>query len=349
MLTNYFLVAIRNLWRNKVSAAINILGLAIGLSCCMLILLYTKDERSYDQFQAKKHQLYRAVARMSDGKGGELFHAGKMGLPQAPAFRQDIPEVLDYNRMSEANYVVKLGNQVVSERFLYTDANFFSIFSFPLLAGDPNSVLKDPHSIVISEEAAKKYFGASSPMGKTLDLEINGKFQSFSVTGLAKTCPQNSTIKFDMLLPMKLKELQNPDNDWLNFYITTFVLLPPKADPGLVTRKMQQVFDEKAAGTYKESGEKYGFKGRVTCGLQPFRQIHLSKEYDAEDELSDASDPMYSYILSGIAVFIIGIACINFINLTMASSLKRSREIGIRKVIGGRRSQLIFQDRKSVE
>ena len=343
MLANYFLVALRNLRRNKVTAFINITGLAIGLASCMLILLYTKDELSYDGFHAQKHRLQRIVARVIDDKGAELFHTVKTSMVVGPAFKQAIPGVSDYTRLGNGNQVVRTGSQVFNQDLLYADANFFSLFSFPLVSGDVRTALAGPHSVVLSEDAAKRYFGNTPPTGHTLDIQVGGKFEPFLVTAVAKRCPQNSTIKFDMLLPMKLREIQEPDDSWLNFNLTTFLLLRPNADETAITGQMARVYEGKAANQLKEAREKYNFNGKAQYALQPLLQIHLSTQYDAQDELKDASSPAYSWVLTGIAGFIIGIACINFINLTMAASLKRSREIGIRKVIGGRRTQLTGQ------
>lgn len=343
MLTNYFLVAVRNLWRNKVPATINIFGLAIGLACCMLILLYTKDELSYDRFHVQKDRIHRITARVIDDKGQQMFKTVKTAMVVGPSFKKDIPGISDYTRLGSGNWVMKTGKEVVNQEGLYADANFFSVFTFPLVEGDPQSALADPRSVVLSEDAATKYFGSTPALGRTLDIQIEGKFEPFLVRAVAKRCPENSSIKFDMLLPMKLREERNPDNSWLNFNLTTFLLLQPGADAAAVTRGMSKVFAIDAADQLKESAEKYNFHGVAHYELQSLAGIHLDTDFNAQDELKDASNPLYSWILSGIALFIIAIACINFINLTMAASLKRSREIGIRKVIGGSRAQLIRQ------
>ena len=342
MLKNYFIVAFRNLSRNKLFSLINIAGLSIGLACCILIFLYTKDELSYDKFNQKKNQIFRITAQMVDEKAHEVFKAGKTGLIHGPSFKQDIPEIEEVVRVVKGDQVIKLGSQTFNQPIMFADDNFFSVFTFPLKDGDPKKVLTDLHSVVISEDAAKKYFGTTHVIGKTLEIQFE-KFEPFTVTGLAKRSPQNSSIQFDMMLPMKFKEKLNPDDHWLNFFISTFLVLNPKASPATVVSKMTRVYKEKAADQLKEAREKFDFKGSVNWGLQPLLNIHLSKDYAAEDELSDASNPLYSYILTGIAVFILLIACINFINLTIARSLKRSKEIAIRKVVGGQRAQLTRQ------
>jgi putative ABC transport system permease protein len=343
MFRNYFAVAIRNLWRNKLVSIINIAGLSIGLACCLLIFLYAKDEWSYDRFQANRDHLYRITAQMVDDQGKEQFKTGKTGALHGPAFQQDIPEISSYTRIAGGDHIIRQNDRTFSQPILLADPNFFSIFSFPLRSGNPKTALSDLQSGVITEQTAKKYFGTTDVIGKTLEIEFDKKFQPFTITAVARDCPQNSTIKFDILLSFKFYDKFDPDDQWLNFDLSTFVALTPGANPNTVVTKMTRVYQEKSAEQLKAAREKFGFKGSVNWGLQPLTAIHLSKEYDAEDELSDASNPMYSYILIGIAIFILLIACFNFINLTVARSLKRSKEIGIRKVIGGRRKQLILQ------
>jgi putative ABC transport system permease protein len=343
MFRNYFAVAIRNLRRNKLVSMINIAGLSIGLACCLLIILYAKDEWSYDRFQQHKDQIYRITSQMVDDQGKDQFKTGKTGALHGPAFGQDIPEIRSYTRIAGGDHILRQGDRTFNQAIRLADPNFFTVFSFPLRSGDPKTALSGLQSMVITEQTAKKYFGTTDVLGKTLEIEFDKKFQPFTITAVARDCPQNSTIKFDILLSFKFYDKFEPDDQWFNFDLSTFVVLAPGASPNTVIAKMTRVYREKAAEQIKTAREKYGFKGSVNWGLQPLTAIHLSKDYDAEDELSDASNPMYSYILTGIAIFILLIACINFINLTVARSLKRSKEIGIRKVIGGHRTQLILQ------
>jgi len=343
MLKNYFLVAIRNLRRNKVVSVINIAGLSIGLACCLLILLYAKDEWSYDRFQANRDHIYRITAQWSDDQGKVQFKTGKTGALHGPSFGQDIPEIRSYTRIAGGDHIIRQGDRAFSQTVHLADPNFFTVFSFPLRSGDPKTALSNLESLVITETTARKYFGTTDVIGYPLEIEFDKKFQPFTITAVARDCPQNSTIKFDILLSFKFYDKFEPDDQWLNFDLSTFIVLSPGVLPNIVEKKMMRVYHEKAAEQIKVAREKYGFSSSVLWGLQPLTAIHLSTDYDAEDELSDASNPMYSYILTGIAIFILLIACINFINLTVARSLKRSKEIGIRKVIGGRRNQLIGQ------
>ncbi|WP_031525979.1 ABC transporter permease [Dyadobacter crusticola] len=340
MLRNYLKIAIRNLTRNKVFSGINIAGLSLGLTCCMLIVLYTKDEVSFDQFQEHKSQLYRVKVTMADER--ETRTIGSTNAVHGPAFKEQISEIKEIVRMQSNAFVVKKGENLMNENVLFADNNFFTIFSMPLLYGDPETVLSDISSIVLSEQLAEKYFGTKDAIGKTMQLKIGEQFEPFVVSGVAKKCPENSSVQFEAVLPFKFQEARGwTDSEWLGFYMNTFVLLHEKADFRSIVPKMNEVFAAKSA---EEISKIKDFNRRISFDLQPFLQIHLESEIsDVRNGLSNGSSPVYSYILSGIAVFILLIACINFINLTVARSLNRAREIGVRKVVGGMRKQLVYQ------
>ncbi len=342
MLKNYFITTLRNLSRNKIFSIINLSGLSVGLACCMLIFLYAKDEVSYDRFHKKKNEIYH-ITTIVTPPDGKVMKMGVTGMVPGPAFKRSIPEIETFVRMHEDGFAVKRGSEVFQQLAQVVDSNFFSVFSFPLLEGNVATVFSDPYSVVLSEEVAKKYFGSANVVGQTLELKIDTLFKPFKVTGIAKNAPQNSSIKFGMLMPMSFKRIQGEDNQWLNFYMHTFVTLPAGSNSKLVEAKMADVFRNDAATQLKEALEKYNFKEKIRFQLQPLLSMHLSTEFKAENGLSDASNPIYSYILSGIALFIFLIACINFINLTVARSLKRAKEIGIRKVMGSQRRQLVLQ------
>lgn len=342
MFKNYFKITWRNLSRNKVFSLINISGLSVGLACCMLIFLYAKDEVSYDRFHKRQAEIYR-ITSTNTAPDGASRKSGITGMMPGPTFKRTIPEITDFVRLQSDGYAVKKGTEIFDQPALAVDSNFFSIFSFPLLHGNPVTALKEPYSIVLSEETARKYFGKANALGQTLELKTDSTFKPFTVTGITKKVPQNSSIKFEMLLPMAFKQLQYDDKEWINFFLNTFVVIKPGADLKRVEARFAQVFSQEAAGQLKDAEEKFNFKNKIQFGLQPLLDMHLSKDFRAENGLSDASNPMYSYILSGIALFIFLIACINFINLTVARSLKRAKEIGIRKVVGSQRKQLVVQ------
>jgi putative ABC transport system permease protein len=341
MIRNYIKTAFRNLWRNKAFSVINIVGLSVGIACCMLIFLYTMDEVSYDRFNTRAANIYHLTATFTSPQGAE-HKISSTGQMHGPGFKEKLPDLQEFVRLQGANYTIKKGNDVFDQDALFTDDNFFSVFTFPLLQGDPKTALKDIHSVVLSEETAEKYFGKKDAVGQILNLKVNDKFQPFTVTAVMKKSSQNSSIKVKMLLPMKFNQLSDNDTHWINFFLNTFFIVKPGTNIKALEGKINNVFNQEAASQLKDE-QKNGFNDKVTFGLQPLLQMHTSTDFPADNGLSDASSPVYSYILTGIASFILLIACINFVNLTVARSLKRAKEIGIRKVVGGQRKQLIMQ------
>ena len=341
MFRNYITIALRNLTRNRVFSLINIAGLSLGLACCLLILLYAKDELSFDRFQQNDANLYRITCRIIDKQHGRDNRYGLSGMTQGPSFHRSIPEIKAFTRTDERDFILRHGTATFAQRVTWVDSSFFSVFSFPLLSGSPRSVLADPQSVVLTEDMAKKYFGTTDAVGKTLEFEIDNKFVPFTVSGIAKRSPANSSIGFDILLPFSYQEKHDPRNGWLFLSYSTFVLLQPGANPQAVSNKMQQVYMTESA-EQRANAAKYGFSDTFIWGLQPFAQMHLDTTVE-DAGVKSVSNPLYSYILMGIALFILGIACINFINLTIAQSLRRSKEIGLRKVVGSSQAQLVRQ------
>lgn len=345
MLKSYFITAWRYLTRHKTYSVINIAGLSIGLACAMLILLYVKDEASFDKFHKNVNHVYRIVTL---SKFGGTYHKdSNTGFLQGPRFAKNVPGIQSFVRVQSGSQDIKNGTEVQSQDLLYVDTSFFSVFTFPLINGNPATCLSEPHSIVLSEDAAIKHFGKTDVVGKTMMLNEDSVFVPYKVTAVAKRCPQNSSIQFSVLLPFRESEsdARNSEN-WFNFFLNTFVVVNPNANVQTVENQMQSFFVRDAGAAYKEMVEKYlnGFdEGMGTYSLQPFTDMHMSTELPSQNGLQNASNPMYSYILSGIALFALLIACINFVNLTIARSLKRAKEIGVRKVIGSDRKQLIFQ------
>lgn len=345
MFKNYFKTALRNLLRNKIYSVINILGLSIGLACSMLIILYVKDEVSYDRFQKNLNTIYRVGAKSFTVEGTVEGTSGTTGYLQGPRFTANIPEIKAFVRVQSDRKDMRTGTDIKSQEIHLVDSNFFSVFSFPLLSGNPKTALLSPDAIVISEDVAMKQFGTREVLGKTIMMKGGEEpFKPYTVTGVAKRCPQNSSLKFSALMPIRVSAQDEANDDsWFNSFLNTFVLLDAGADPRQVEAKMKKVYTMDAGEAMKKMVEKYGPFGTVDYTLQSLPDLHLSKDYRADNGLTDGSNPVYSYILSGIALFILLIACINFINLTIARSLKRAKEIGIRKVVGGDRKQLMMQ------
>jgi len=344
MWKNYLKTAVRALLRYKTYSFINIIGLSLGLACAMLIILYVRDEVSYDAFHTKGRQIYR-VDRQLVRPDGSTNKSGYTGYFQGPRFAAEVPEVLGFVRLQQGQVDIKTGSDIQSQLISLVDSNFFSVFSFPLLYGDPATCLQSPDGVVITEDVAKRQFGTTDALGKIISVEDSAKLVPHTVTGVAKNCPQNSSIKFEVLMPLIVSSKDAADNmNWFQWFLNTFMVLRPDANPKAVEAKMEKVFEADAGESIKAIQQTYGIKKLgISFFLQPLADIHLSRDVSANDGLADAGNPLSSYILSGIALFILLIACINFINLTVARSMKRAKEIGIRKVIGGNRQQLIVQ------
>jgi len=345
MFRNYFKTSFRNLLQNKVYSFINIAGLSIGLACAMLIMLYVQDEVSYDRFHKNIGQIYR-IDKQITRDDGSVSNGSYTGYFPGPRFAAKIPEIQSFVRYQPAQADIKTGADVHSQAVYLTDANFFAVFSFPLLSGNAASVLAQPNSAVITEDMAKKYFGTPDAVGKTISIKEDSIFKPYAITGVAKNCPQNSSIKFEVLLPLKVSAVDESNNsNWFNSFLSTFVVLSPGANMKAVHSKMDKVFESDASEAISQIKNKYHVKSiGQSYMLEPFTGIHLGKLVpDGDDILRDKSNPEFSYILSAIAIFILLIACINFVNLTVARSVKRAKEIGIRKVIGGTSKQLRIQ------
>ena len=345
MIKNYFKTAFRNLLHNKIYSFINIAGLSLGLACAMFIILYVNDEISYDRFHNNVSHIYR-VDKETTKDNGDFHYNSYTGYFPGPRFAAKIPEIQSFARFQPGRADIKTDKGVQSQDICYVDSNFFSVFTFPLAKGSAATALSEPHSIVLTQDMAKKYFGNEDAMGKTISLNNAGSFEPFIVTGIAKNCPENSSIKFKVLLPLRVSvEDERNNGNWFNSFLSTFIVLAPNANIKTVQSKMNKVFESDASESINGMKSKYGITNiGISYVLEPLSSIHLGKEVEARDEvLSDKSSSTYSFILSAIAFFILLIACINFVNLTMARSVKRAREIGVRKVIGSTRRQLTIQ------
>ena len=342
MFENYLKTAFRNLARNKIYSFINISGLSLGLACAMLIMLYVKDEVSFDRFHKNVHNIYRIVSKTSQQK------MGWTGVLQGPRFTQNVPGIKSFVRVQGGREDIKKGTGVQSQYFLNVDSCFFSVFTFPLLSGDAKTCLTEPNSIVLSEDAAKRQFGTTDAVGKIVMVKNDSTFVFYKVTAITKRCPQNSSIQFDVLQPIKVSAADaNNNKNWFSYSLNTFVLLDDKANLQTAQKQMQNFYESDARqasdAIAKETGGNRNAKTGVFYFLQPYGDIHLSTDLPANNGLTNASNPTYSYILTGIALFVLLIASINFVNLTVARSIKRAKEIGIRKISGSSRSQLVLQ------
>jgi putative ABC transport system permease protein len=326
MIRNFFLTAVRNISRHKGFTFINVTGLAIGLAASLLILLWVQDELSFDRFHKNAGSIYRVEE--DQFYSGERYHVTVTPHPSGPVWREMIPEIIDQTRINRLpRLLFRMGDNVFFESSVVAaDSGLFKIFTLPFQNGDPETALKDPHSIVLSKKLAEKYFGDANPLGQTITLE--NKFQ-FMVTGVMKEIPGNSIFTFEGVIPYSfLKEIGAISDSWGNNSIFTFVRIAEGSDIESINKKLTDVVLEHNP----ETTTKYL--------LFPFLDIHLNAQFG----YGENRGPVIAiFIFSLIAAFILLIACINFINLSTAKASSRSREIGIRKVAGADRKSLIIQ------
>jgi len=349
-MTSFITSTFRRLRQNKLYASINVLGLAMGIGCVLLAVLYWKDERSFDSFHQKKKDIYRITTSMLEKKGGSISFSGETGQVQGPAFKAGVPEIMDYTRVLGGNISgdVLAGNKGLHLRLLFADESLFSIFTFPLLQGDPKTALKDISSVVITESAAKKLFNTTDVVGRQLQLDADPSARRLGkpmqITGVARDIPGNSSLQFDLLLPMRFLQLSFEDKAWLNAYLGTFVLLSPNADKKAVIAKMNRIYSVYAKDQLAENIRTYGFDPSISYGLQPLTGIHLHPlGTGVENGIANGSSPVFSYLMMTIAVFMLLMAGINFITTSMADSLRRAKEVGIRKISGASRTRIVLQ------
>jgi len=333
MLKNYIKIALRNIKKNKGYTFINIAGLALGMACCILILAYIVDELSFDRFHEKADTIYRVA---TTGKiAGRTIEVATCPAPMAPAMIEDFPEVLNAVRFRDAgNTMFSFEDKKFFESgLLYTDQSIFDVFSFRLLLGDPATALELPYTIVVTPEVARKYFDSEDPVGKILKMNNN---EDFIVTGIIERPPSNSHIQFELLASFETLYKRRPeDMAWFNWNYQTYIQLEKGVDWKGFENKFDQ-FNEKYIGGFVRS-----IGGEISNFLQPLTSIHLHS--NLENELGANSDIRYIYAFTAIAVFILFIACINYMNLSTARSANRAKEVGLRKVVGAERPMLINQ------
>jgi putative ABC transport system permease protein len=342
MIKNYLKIAFRSLWKNKAFSSINIMGLAAGLAVCLLIVLYVKDELSYDQYHEKADRIYRLETDILFN--GTQVHFANACEPLAPALLRDNPQVEQIARINnEGDISIKKGNENIQDRnAAFADSTFFQVFTVPLIAGDPLTALKEPNSIVIDESAAKRYFNNTDVIGKTLYVNNN---VTCKITGVFKDMPRQSHFHFSFLRPLRDGFRGNADN-WLSNNTHSYILLKPGITQAFMQKRVDAAVNnylsKQMEGVIHSTLKEAESKGNhFRYPLRPLTDIHLhsnkSFEFEANGNLS------YVYIFSVIAVFILLIACVNFMNLSTARSANRAKEVGIRKVAGSRRVQLITQ------
>jgi putative ABC transport system permease protein len=343
MLRNQLLVAWRSLMRNKAFATINVVGLAIGLTVCLLISLFVLDELSYDRFNDKADQIVRVIFRGTI-QGGSINEAMVMA-PTAQTLKAEFPEVLDATRLSQTGAMLfTYQNKTFKEHAVaFVDANFSDVFSLPFLKGNPKTALLQPNTAVVDQATAHKYFGDADPIGKVLT--IKGESTTYTITGLIDAIPTNAHFQASLLLSMASRpDAKSPS--WMISGFYTYLVLPQHYDYKRLEAKLPQVVEKYMAPQLKQafgmSMAQFRQKGNdVGLYLQPLTDIHLHSNLTGE--LLPNGTIQYVYLFGAIALFMLLIACINFMNLSTAGASKRAKEVGIRKVMGSERQGLVQQ------
>jgi putative ABC transport system permease protein len=337
MFEHYLKTSFRNFWRYRGYTLINLFGLAIGIATCLIIFTYISYELNYDKFNKDYEDVYRLAVK---GKFGDDFFNVAVSMPPLPvAVKRNFPEVRSYSRIEkyEENTFMAVGdNKFYVDGLYFVDTSFLDVFTFELLRGDPATALAEPYSLVLTEKIARKYFGDEDPMGKMIRLNDQA---SMKVTGILKDIPVNTHLKFTMLGSLSTLMKENGEGrykeNWGSLFLHSYIRLYHGTDAEAFGEKIKSIVRD----AFGEAANEYNIE--MVPYLQPLADIHLHSNLMAE--LEPNSDISYIYIFSAVALFILVIACINFMNLSTARSSKRSREVGMRKVSGATHDQLVMQ------
>ncbi|RNL90628.1 FtsX-like permease family protein [Sinomicrobium pectinilyticum] len=344
MIKNNFKIAWRNILKNKGVFLLNILGLATGITSCLLLTLFITDELSYDKFNEQSDRIARVVFR---GKvGGEVMKEAVVMAPVAQTLKEEFPEVADATRIRRVGTPkISYGNTVYrNSRFAYVDPNFFEIFTLPVVRGNSVNPLGEPNSIVLTRDEARKYFGDTDPIGK--ELLVGENHEPFRVTAIIDKVPENSHFHFDMFASM-LGYLPAKGTSWTKSDFFTYLLLNKGTDIRSVENKLPSVVESHMGPQLKDeigmSFADFTKDNQIGLFLQPLTEIHLNSDFASASELEQGGDIKYIYIFGAVGIFMLCIACINFMNLSTATAAKRAKEVGIRKVLGSEKIQLVYQ------
>lgn len=335
MIKNYLLISFRNLRKHFSYSLINIFGLSLGLSTFILLMIWIRYELSYDTFHTQAGRIYRASMEYSFG--GQVASTSVSPTALLPTLQKNFPEIESgvrvYNPASYNPFIVKKEDLIFQEdHFYFADSTFFKIFSYKLISGNPEKVLAEPYSVVLTESASQKYFGSNDPVGKTI--RVNGS-TDYVVTGIVEDTPGNSYLQFDFIASFHSLRAGREDPIWWSANYQTYLLLDPKADLGHIKQKTNDIVREVLASELTNEGD------YVHYNFMKLTDIYLHSSYSSEMETT--GDIQYVYIFSAVALLVLLIACINYVNLATARASERAKEVGIRKVVGALRKQLFFQ------
>ena len=335
MLKSYLKLAFRYLAKHKGYTAINVLGLSVGIACCILIMLFVKSEWSFDRFHSNSDRIYRAW--VEEHYQGEIFRNTVTPIPLGPVLQQGLPEAESTCRVGSLTPTIKYNNTSFTDPVTIVDSSFFNLFNFEFEDGSKQTAFPMKNSMVITSSAAKKYFGNENPIGKQLELTLGNDQVLFTITSVAKDPPLESSLQFEMLIPFSngvhIWSEDMRTKAWSNVSVQTFVQLKKDASSSVADSKIASIMNPLVSESYKP--------GEYLVRLQPLKDIHFNSTLP--EEIAKPSDPKYSYILSTIAILVLLIACINFVTLAIGRSSARALEVGVRKVLGAERQQLIRQ------
>ena len=335
MIKNYFKVAFRYLSKHKGYTFINVLGLSVSIATCILIMLFVRSELSFDRFHSKSDRLYRAW--LEEHYEGQVFTNTVTPIPLGPVLQANLPEVESSCRIAGLAPLIKYGNNTFTASIDMVDSSFFDLFDFNLKEGNKRTVFQNANSLIITEKASKKFFGKESPLNKNLELQLGDDKVLFTVTGVAQDLPLESSIQFEMLIPFSnahyIWSEKTRTAAWSNVAVESYVLLKKDVSVKTANAKIPSVMQPLVTKNYKP--------GEYNVRLQPLTDVHLNS--DLPSGIQPTSDPKYSYILGTIGILILLIACINFVTLSIGRSTTRALEVGVRKVLGAERQQLVRQ------
>jgi predicted permease len=342
MFRNYLKIALRTLWKNRTHTLINLVGLSVAFGTCILLFLTTAFELSYDRFHADADRIYR-LNFLDTKRDGTPDPSTTMPYPISPALRAEFPEVEGVSRWFDQSSSVRWQDRTFGEDVRRADADFLTMFSFPMLQGKASSAMQGINDIVISEKMAKAVFGSVSPMGKTLQLRLGDQWRPFTVTGIVGNMPENSSLQFDALISSQNQDdYQAYKDKWDHGSHSVFVKLKAGVTPAMLQNRMQALMNKYFAGDIAERTKQgypkneLGFQRSLL--LQPLTDVHFDITTGG-----NGTSRVYIYSLLAVGLFILIIACINFVNLTIAQSITRAREVGVRKSLGAQRGQLFGQ------
>jgi len=334
MLRNYLTVALRNFARHKIYSFINLGGLTVAVACCLLLGLYVRHELSFDRFNTRADRLYRVWTE--EEYKGDRFKNISTPYVLGPTMRETFAEVEGLARIQVSNVNVRKGADIFSEPVHLADPDLFRMFDFPLVQSVSGDPLKELYSVVVTEDMARKYFGDANPLGKRLSMQLDSAMQDFTVTAVARNVPSASSIRFGLVVPMAhIKDLRSDRalKSWFNVEPETFVMLKEGSSAEALSTKFPAMLRAALGDKYK--GDNY------IVNLQRLTDVHLDVELAGGYE--PVGNPRYLYILSAISVFLLLIACINFMTLSLGRSVSRAQEVGVRKALGAYRGQLMYQ------